>query len=432
MRFVRLTSLIVLISIFCSFNSFGKPDYYNQIIEKNNSLLYKIENTKNTIYIYGSTEIGNEKSYPLPLNVKNAIKESDALIVENGQISFDDKAKYAVDKMFVGEGSTIGSIQSNLTKVEWDLLNIFMKNYTFLKQTYEESLDRKQAWVSSVFFERILNDQILILNKAAPYYITEGYFVNLFTKAKKPVVKLENIDGVMKAYYKNYNEKEQIGVLKDFLYYLQDAKHVDFKSKELKELYDVYKKQDYKALADYLAKSLKAKKINGEINGYYKSFLDESWRQIYDFRHQRWASILQALADNKEQDLGRDFTTLLKKEEEDRIKSAPPAKIQVEPVVSTITNKNGKTTNTKNAKTSAAKNNSKEVKKPEIHVVYYRNSAREKPEDVGDAFMGRIGELTANNTNKKTFFVCINFRHLYGEDSLIRWLSRRGLFSERQ
>ncbi len=248
----------------------NQSDMYNSNGEPTDIVgpLYKVSDENSNIYIYQSFGFGTKDMYPLNTVVEEALKNSDAIVLETKGINIQDKS--IMEVLTYGSND---SIENHVSKEAIEILKEVSQNAGLEFKNFENY----KAYVISLVLQQYIVDKDATFVKYSP----QAYLTSLALEEKKESIYI--VDSV--EYFKNsLDVSEKVG--DEFIKLTKYYKDVN--KDNITKLIELWKNADVEALNkyDYIYESLddenkeEYKKLNDKINNVYNEFLNKQ-KDIY-------------------------------------------------------------------------------------------------------------------------------------------------------
>lgn len=214
------------------------------------------EGVDNKFYLFGSIHAGDESLYPLPDYVMDAYKESEKIAVEFDIIEYqkdmDSQTKH-LSKFVNPNGESIEEI------IDADTYN---KAVDILSDAglYFSVYDV----YSPIMWQSLIENAVIKDAHLGSTFGIDNHFLELAKKDKKEIVELESAD-FQYDLLSGFDTETQVYLLKQSVLEYDDA------VRDMKELFNLYKKGDRKQLEDNLFKD----SDNEDVNKYLLEYNDK-------------------------------------------------------------------------------------------------------------------------------------------------------------
>ena len=213
----------------------------NSQAETKRNFLWFIKNDKNTIYLLGSVHFLNSESYPLPVEIENAYKDSKKVVFETDIAGFNDPT-FQINLVNLGvipEGKALHQYISGQT-------------YTSLKEKAEslglpmELFNHLRPWLCGLTLTAVAVQRLGL----DPNNGIDIYFFNKSKEDDKQLVFLESVEDQLKLFTEMSKEQEEA-------FLGQTLKDLDLIEAKLPELVNAWTNGDADGLESIVEKSFK-------------------------------------------------------------------------------------------------------------------------------------------------------------------------------
>lgn len=214
------------------------------------------EGVDNKLYLFGSIHAGDESLYPLPDYVMDAYKESEKIAVEFDIIEYqkdmDSQTKHLTKFVNPNGGSIEEIIDTDTYNKAVDILSD-AGLYFSVYDVY-----------SPMMWQSLIENAVIKDAHLGSTFGIDNHFLELAKRDKKEIVELESAD-FQYDLLSGFDTETQVYLLKQSVLEYDDA------VRDMKELFDLYKKGDRKQLEDNLFKD----SDNEDVNKYLLEYNDK-------------------------------------------------------------------------------------------------------------------------------------------------------------
>lgn len=181
-RVISIIIIILLLSLFgCSFNTSKKVFNINPNTPSSNikGPMWKIEDSNNTVYLYGTIHNASKEIYPLHKDVEDSFNESDFFVMEQNYLDLD---KNALNKLcYYQNGDTM---ENHLSKEALTIVKKYAKKYN---GGYSEAIKLKPF-----AYTRNMADILANNKNFDSRFGVDNYFFQKAQITNKPILSLDN------------------------------------------------------------------------------------------------------------------------------------------------------------------------------------------------------------------------------------------------
>lgn len=254
-------------------------------------LMWEVSDGDNTVYLFGSIHMANDKLYPLSKSIVDAYKKSDNLVVEADITKINDITAYLQSIMFIESNETVAEM---LSAKEYKAYCEIMDTIGLPKEFY----DKLDPWYSSLLISSLQStDAIYSQEESTPALGLDLYF--LMDSANKNVLELEGAKyqfDMMEGYSRDLQIESLRSLLQDNP---SNESNDGLKANEdqaalLNKIFEYWKTSDSKNLGTLLYSDIEK---SSESSATSKEYNDKMY---FNRNNEMTEKVIQMISDEKE------------------------------------------------------------------------------------------------------------------------------------